>query len=578
MAAAHLSRTNTPRALGIAEKTSPTRESVVQGAAARAIAVFLDNEVWFAGLTERLLGFLTPDRCSTVLSDADYAVVLRPFAGIHAAVTTLAQLGAVAQDVNSFVNALAAQASLVSDMMLGFAEQVPRARSVLESAAARDPPAMTFLWDQAKRQGGQLPSSTVLLFEICGEHAFSYPSRIQEICQAVTAEASADPDGSHAACVALVTELVAAMDVAAQQAHHTQAYARLQALATTLVRTLRIPPTSGKERDTRAARVAALLDVPLMNEFLLRAGKGRNATRVCLFRDRLMVTQIKEGEEESLLAGPCPFASVTAQNLGEKGLEIVSEGTSVVLPPSRDVMAALEAAGVTMRRELPQRTGSIASLLRSRTRDSLSLPLSPAAAGPSSPSLEGGNRSPTLNPAPPARGLSSVSLSIKDQIAALQVNESPMRPRAPCDISPEDILASSQRFSEMALQAPLRRTCSRASLMPVEKQLPLVLESLKVTRRWAEGLEDMLSGTSRRLIGERQPSLKSVHAMVRHAEEEDMHLSRLFAEIPSTAPQDAFTFERTVSQLSVLRQSRPASSTNVFSRTKSQEAWAGPAI
>jgi hypothetical protein len=35
-------------------------------------------------------------------------------------------------------------------MMVGFAEQVPRARAVMDSAAARDPLAMAAFWEQAK--------------------------------------------------------------------------------------------------------------------------------------------------------------------------------------------------------------------------------------------------------------------------------------------------------------------------------------------------------------------------------------------------------------------------------------------
>ena len=112
-----LSRTATPRGLGLPEVGSPSHgpgACVGGGAAERAIAVFLDNEQWFARLTERLLGFFTPERCSTILSDADFGLVLRPFAGLHAAVTTIAGLGALTVDVNTFVNALAAHASLIT--------------------------------------------------------------------------------------------------------------------------------------------------------------------------------------------------------------------------------------------------------------------------------------------------------------------------------------------------------------------------------------------------------------------------------------------------------------------------------
>ncbi len=110
-----LSRSSTLRSLPTSEKApSPPRMAVARGSAARAIAVFLDNELWFASLSDWLLSFLTPERCSAVLGDADYALVFGPFAGLHATVTAITGLAPAASDIGVFVSTLASNAALIT--------------------------------------------------------------------------------------------------------------------------------------------------------------------------------------------------------------------------------------------------------------------------------------------------------------------------------------------------------------------------------------------------------------------------------------------------------------------------------
>ena len=99
-----------------------------------ALKVFVENERWICDVLDKTLNFFEPEQCSAVLSATQHTLVFCPLDALQQAITLLANELMTTTTYSSFLAVFSGQLGLVTDMMIGFCEQYPRAKDALQDA------------------------------------------------------------------------------------------------------------------------------------------------------------------------------------------------------------------------------------------------------------------------------------------------------------------------------------------------------------------------------------------------------------------------------------------------------------